>query len=203
MARHSDAKERLIKAAHELIWENSYASVSVDAICERADARKGTFYHYFESKEDLALASLAVQWEDFQRGMNDAFSPLVAPLDRFQRIHDFAMVEQRERQGLSGRVCGCALFSLGCEIGTQHGPLRAKVEEILSAQRRYYESAIRDAVAAGSIPACDPAVQADLVQKLILGSLGLARILNSLEPLENILKSIWVLLGAVPPTQNS
>ena len=48
MARPSQAKENLIKAATDLIWEHSYGSTSVDDICARAEVRKGSFYHFFE-----------------------------------------------------------------------------------------------------------------------------------------------------------
>ncbi len=54
MPRISDAKPRLMDAARTLIWENSYGSTSVDAICLKAGVRKGSFYHFFESKSALA-----------------------------------------------------------------------------------------------------------------------------------------------------
>ena len=41
MPRVSDMKERLLDAAMDLIWHNSYGTTSVDAICERAGAKKG------------------------------------------------------------------------------------------------------------------------------------------------------------------
>jgi len=58
MPRVSDMKERLTDAAMDLIWENSYGSTSVDAICERAGAKKGSFYYFFKSKSELAAAAL-------------------------------------------------------------------------------------------------------------------------------------------------
>ena len=42
MPRVSDMKERLMEAAMDLMWQNSYAAASVDAICERAGAKKGS-----------------------------------------------------------------------------------------------------------------------------------------------------------------
>ena len=42
-------KERLTEAALDLIWHNSYGATSVDAICERAGAAKGSFYYFFKS----------------------------------------------------------------------------------------------------------------------------------------------------------
>jgi len=47
MPRVSDMKERLTNAALDLIWHNSYGTTSVDAICERAGAKKGSFYYFF------------------------------------------------------------------------------------------------------------------------------------------------------------
>jgi Bacterial regulatory proteins, tetR family len=54
MKRITDKRQALIDAAFELIWTNSYGAVSVDDICRAAGARKGSFYHFFRSKVDLA-----------------------------------------------------------------------------------------------------------------------------------------------------
>jgi TetR/AcrR family transcriptional repressor of nem operon len=39
----SDSRTRLLESMVGAIWERSYGMVSVDAICERADVRKGSF----------------------------------------------------------------------------------------------------------------------------------------------------------------
>ena len=57
MPRVSDMKKRLTDAALDLMWENSYGTTSVDAICERAGAKKGSFYYFFKSKSATGLAS--------------------------------------------------------------------------------------------------------------------------------------------------
>ena len=43
MGRTSDAKVRLLEVAFDLIWDQSYGSVSVEHICQRADVNKGSF----------------------------------------------------------------------------------------------------------------------------------------------------------------
>ena len=58
MPRVSDMKERLMDAAMDLMWQNSFSAASVDAICERAGAKKGSFYYFFKSKSELAAAAL-------------------------------------------------------------------------------------------------------------------------------------------------
>ncbi|MDP9291545.1 MAG: TetR/AcrR family transcriptional regulator, partial [Verrucomicrobiota bacterium] len=62
MPRKSDARARLLDAALSLVWENSYGATSVDAICERAGVRKGSFYYFFRSKSELAVAALDADW---------------------------------------------------------------------------------------------------------------------------------------------
>src|ERR1051326_1563388 len=58
MGRVSDAKERLMDAVLELIWTGSYGSTTIDQICDKAGVKKGSFYYFFESKADLAVAAL-------------------------------------------------------------------------------------------------------------------------------------------------
>ena len=81
-------KERLTDAAMDLIWENSYGATSVDAICERAGAKKGSFYYFFKSKAELAAAALEADWQKRKVNMDAIFSPTVPPLERLSRYFD-------------------------------------------------------------------------------------------------------------------
>ena len=78
-------KERLTDAALDLMWENSYGTTSVDAICERAGAKKGSFYYFFKSKSELTAAALEAEWNKNKANMDALFSPTIPPLERFDR----------------------------------------------------------------------------------------------------------------------
>ena len=58
MGRTSNADERLMTAALDLMWEESYGAVTIDDICQRAEVKKGSFYYFFDSKSHLAVAAL-------------------------------------------------------------------------------------------------------------------------------------------------
>ena len=81
MGRTSDANERLMDAALDLIWEESYGAVTIDDICKRADVKKGSFYYFFSSKSELAIAALERMWnEESKPKMDSLFSASVDPL---------------------------------------------------------------------------------------------------------------------------
>ncbi|HKS30986.1 MAG TPA: TetR/AcrR family transcriptional regulator, partial [Chthoniobacterales bacterium] len=107
MPRVSDMKERLIDAAMDLIWENSYGATSVDAICDRAGAKKGSFYYFFKSKSELAAAALEDCWNKKKAEMDSIFSPTVPPLERFDRYFEFVHDRLAEVQKNCGSILGC------------------------------------------------------------------------------------------------
>ena len=65
MGRTSDAKQKLIDSAIELIHSRSFADVGVNELCQHAGVKKGSFYHFFPSKQDLTLTALDVLADEF------------------------------------------------------------------------------------------------------------------------------------------
>lgn len=206
MGRTSDANERLMDAALDLIWEESYGSVTIDDICKRADVKKGSFYYFFSSKSDLAVAALERLWQQESKPkMDSIFSPSVDPLTRMRNylagMYDF----QAEIKRKHGKVLGCPVMSVGSETCTcdEEAAVGNKVRELFTRKRRYYESAIRDALAEGSIEPGDPAQKAMAVAGLIEGTLTQARILNDPEILRALPDMGMRLIGAKTPAETS
>jgi len=195
MGRTSNAKERLMDAVAELIWTGSYGSTTIDDICEKAEVKKGSFYYFFESKAELAAEALDAEWKKHRVELDAIFSPLVPPLERFQKLAEFEYQHQKEAKERFGRVLGCPLFSLGAEISTQESALRKKISEVLDDHRKYFISAIRDAHAAGLIHAPDPEAKARIVFSYGEGLLTEARIRNDLEILREMASGTFQLLG--------
>src|SRR5262245_35027777 len=89
----SQSKERLLTAAKELFLARGYAATTVDAICEKAGLTKGSFYYFFDSKEDLGLAVL--EWS-IRRGVQMlADGPYVRIADPVEKA--FAFLEHLEK----------------------------------------------------------------------------------------------------------
>ena len=195
MARVSDMKVRLTDAAMELIWENSYGSTSVDAICDRAGAKKGSFYYFFKSKSELAAAALEADWNKNRAEMDAIFSPTVPPLERFERYFGFVHDRLAEIQKRCGSILGCPLLSIGSEISTQDQVVRDTIDRILDRKISYFISAVRDAHALGLIDAPDPEAKAKMLFACYHGTLAQARIQNDLEFLRGFNKVAMDVLG--------
>ncbi|PYI93339.1 MAG: TetR/AcrR family transcriptional regulator [Verrucomicrobia bacterium] len=196
MPRVSDMKERLTDAAMDLIWENSYGATSVDAICDRAGAKKGSFYYFFKSKSELAAAALEAEWRKRRSDMDRIFSPTVPPLERLDRYFDYVHDSLAERQSKCGSVLGCPLLTVGSEISTQDQVLRNTVDRILDQKISYFVSAIRDAHAQGLISAPDPKAKARALFACYQGTLTQARIQNDVELIRNFKEIALDVLGA-------
>jgi TetR/AcrR family transcriptional repressor of nem operon len=195
MGRVSDAKVRLMDAVLELIWTGSYGTTTIDHICEKAGVKKGSFYYFFNSKADVAVAALDEAFKDKRTELDAVFSPTVPPLDRIRKYCEFSYKKQVEMQGECGCVLGCPLFTLGAEVSTQEQELRSKIQEILEHHAKYFETAIRDAHAAGAIYAPDAAAKSRVLRAYMEGLLTQARIQNNVEVLREMANGVFEVLG--------
>lgn len=199
MGRTSDADDRLMTAALDLMWEESYGAVSIDDICQRADVKKGSFYYFFKSKAELAVAALEKHWrDDWKPKMDVCFSPSVDPVDRLSNCLVAIYEKHAAHFKKTGKVLGCPVCSLGSETCTQEFDVNAKVREIVGRKRKYYESAIREAMAEGQMEAGDPAQKALAFVCLIEGAVAHARIMNDPEVLRPLPETARALLGVKP-----
>lgn len=98
-----DSQIRLLTAAKSLFLARGYAGTTVDAICTEAALTKGSFYHFYESKESLALGVLQWSLENAVAMLSDGpHVEIKDPVD-----HAFAYLDHFE-------VCAPKLWSGGC-----------------------------------------------------------------------------------------
>jgi TetR/AcrR family transcriptional regulator, transcriptional repressor for nem operon len=188
-------KDRLMDAAMDLMWQNSYSAASVDAICERAGAKKGSFYYFFKSKSELAAAALEADWKKKRVEMDSIFSPTVPPLERFDRYFDFVYERLAEVQKKCGSILGCPFMSVGSEVSTQDQIVREAIDRIMDRKLQFFVSAVRDASAQGLIVARDAEAKAKALFACYQGTVAQARIQNDLDLLRQFKQTAWDVLG--------
>jgi TetR/AcrR family transcriptional repressor of nem operon len=196
MGRVSDAKEKLLAVAFDLIHDHSYGSVSVDHICSRAKINKGSFYYFFKSKTELVVAAYEEHWRLKEQDYERIFAPTHAPLKRLELWCEYVRATQRRREKRYGHVCGCPYASVGGELATQDEKIRISTQKLIERHVKYLAGAIVDAVQAGEARTEDVQATAEMVHSFAIGLLLRAKIYNDLKVLRQLETGVFALIGA-------
>ena len=154
MGRPSDARQRLIAAARNVVFAHSYASVSVDDLCATAGVAKSSFYHFFSSKQALVLAAIEEQWAWFDETvLAPAFAEHHPPLEQLWRFFDLTLERQQAQKRATGYMRGCPVGNLTLELSTEDDLIRFRVEQFFQRWLHYFEDMVRAAQQQGVVPA--------------------------------------------------
>ena len=178
----TDTRSRIVTAAKTRFHSRSYANVGIQEICESAGVQKGSFYHFFASKRDLALAVIDEFADDWANGfVAEAFDPALPPLERIDYLIDAAYFWQKSIKEVHGRMLGCIFGNLTLEVSTQDDILRAKLLAIFSAAQTRFKDALDQAVADGTLAPLDTALTAEAMLAYLEGVILLAKSQNDPE----------------------
>ncbi|MBI1424211.1 MAG: TetR family transcriptional regulator [Gammaproteobacteria bacterium] len=191
MTPQADTYDRILQAARDLIYARSYADVGVAAICEHARVKKGSFYHFFPSKQELTLAVLDTFFVDMKAGLLDqAFRPELPPLERLQQLGELTYEFQARMKDMTGHVLGCPFGNLASELATQDEAIRHKVSAIFEKFQSAIELTLQQARDAGDLPATDVAATAQAMLAYFEGAVLLAKTRNEPELLRQLLPAM-------------
>lgn len=178
----TDTRDRLLDAAANLMWERSFQATGVDELCQRAQAKKGSFYHFFSSKTDLVIASIERSWQQVKDGIFEpVFSTQESGLTQIQNLITKVYQFQQEAATKTGGVLGCPFGNLGQEMATQDDRIRVTLQNIFEGHCDYFEAALKRAQSAGEIPPGNSRLRAESVFALLEGALVLAKVANDPE----------------------
>ena len=196
MGRTSDAREKILDAAQELIELRGYSALGVAEICKAAGVPKGSFYYFFESKEVLALAVLdehwAVQRIEWERVMRSD----TQPLQRLRQLFEETEAGQRAGQQSCGTVSGCLFGNLSLELSNQAESIRERLQEIFDQQVEMVDQVIAEAQQQGDSSVADTHEAARSVVALLEGQVLFAKLYNSPHRLETLWSNCLALLDA-------
>jgi len=120
MAKGEQSRQRLIDCAAELFWKNGYAATGVSGILNAAGLPKGSFYFYFKSKDELALAVISNYQERILKQM-EAFSE-----DQTWDSFVLKLFLHLKERAENSSIWGCPFAVMGMEFAFQK-PEAAKI----------------------------------------------------------------------------
>jgi TetR/AcrR family transcriptional repressor of nem operon len=122
-----EVRKRLLEAGRELFLDRGFNGCGVQEIADAAGVPKGSFYSYFGSKEEFALAVLEQYWEGIE-GRHGAIlrETQLSPVERISRY--FKLLS--EEKAKDNYASGCLIGNLSLEIANSSPEVRTKLSDI-------------------------------------------------------------------------
>ena len=145
---HADTRETLIRAGLEMLTAQSFAATGLDAVLKHVGIPKGSFYHYFESKEafgrELMAAYDAYFCAKLDRWLLDETCPALERLGAFVEDAKSGMARHSFTRG-------CLVGNLGVEVDVLPEDFRARFEGVLQGWQARVVACLRDARREGTV----------------------------------------------------
>ncbi len=178
-------RERLLRAAQELIEEGGYGAASVIAIADRAGLASGTLYRHFSSKEDLFVELFRSVCDRELLAMRAAAEAMPAGASHVDRL--VTVLATFARRALGRPRLAWALIA---------EPVDPRVDAERLAYRERYSALAAQALRAGIEAGELPAQNVELTAAALVGGCGEA-LVGPLSPLAGARPSSEEILGAL------
>jgi AcrR family transcriptional regulator len=171
MSSHATARQHLIDAMKELLWERGFETTSPGSILERSAVGQGSLYHHFKGKPDLAVAALSEIADEMKDTVDDRLHR--DELSPLETVFEW-LVAPREA------VRGCRLGRLVNERSIiESEQLSAPIIDYFSTLETMLTGTLRDAQHAGDLADdVDPSEIAIALIAVIQGGYTLSHLYN-------------------------
>ena len=109
-----NTKGRIVDAAWSLFYEKGYEGTTIEEIVERSETSKGSFYHYFDSKDAL-LSSLSYLFDAKYEQLMQDMDPEMNSFDKLMYLNHelFLMIENSVPMDLLAQMYSSQLITYG------------------------------------------------------------------------------------------
>ena len=109
----SETKGRIVSAAWKLFYQYGYSNTTIDDIVEESNTSKGSFYHYFSSKDDL-MGSLSYLFDEKYEELQGTMDPSLSPVEKLITMNRelFLMIENTVSVSMLSQLFAAQLTSM-------------------------------------------------------------------------------------------
>ncbi|MBM9503093.1 TetR/AcrR family transcriptional regulator [Actinacidiphila acididurans] len=178
----AETRQSLLDVARRIIVAKGYAAVGINEVLAEAGVPKGSFYHYFDSKDAFGEAMMKSYFDDYFTTMDGIIaSTELNSAERLMRYWQYFY----DTQAADNCQGGCLVVKLGAEIADLSAAMRVTTKAGTAAIADRLERMITDGVADGSVSVDDtPRVTAEALYDLWLGASIMAKVQASPAPLD-------------------
>ncbi|WP_413530976.1 TetR/AcrR family transcriptional regulator [Rahnella inusitata] len=183
---NNDIRDHILATGQRIMAAKGFSAVGLNEILKDAGVPKGSFYHYFGSKEAFGADILARYFEDYLAELD---STLRLPgLNMAQRLMKYWQV-WRESQSFSDCQGKCLAVKLGAEVADLSDSMRLTLKSGTSGIIARLADALEKGIAEGSLTIDDePARVAESLYQLWVGASVMVKIVRTTEPFDSALR---------------
>jgi TetR/AcrR family transcriptional repressor of nem operon len=192
----SDVRENILAVGQRIMSGKGFSAVGLTELLTAAKVPKGSFYHYFGSKDAFGEALLSSYFEDY---LADLDKTLDQPgLTMAQRLVNY-FDSWRENQSFLDCQGKCLAVKLAAEVADLSEAMRAVLKQGTSAVTSKLAAAIASGVAEGSLRIADsPEHIAESLYQLWLGASLMVKIVRGTAPFDSAMAVTRQMLHIVP-----
>ena len=147
-ARVEETKTKLLEAGVALFSQRGYSGVGLKELLQTVNVPKGSFYNYFDSKEDFARHTIAYYGSLFEHLLNQVINePDSTAVQRFENLFT-ALIRVLEKKNFTE---GCLIGDLSTELGDVSESCRNSLDKVLDLFAASFETLVRQGQADGSV----------------------------------------------------
>jgi len=188
----NDTRDNILASGQRLMASKGFSAVGLNEILATAGVPKGSFYHYFGSKDAFGEALLEAYFEEY---LADIDKTLAKPgLSMARRLMNY-FANWQDSQSFLDCQGKCLAVKLGAEVADLSETLRAAMKRGTAGIVSRLAAAIEDGVAEGSLSVDDtPQRVAQSLYQLWLGASVMVKIVRSLQPFETAMTTTHQIL---------
>lgn len=189
----SDVRQSIVATGQRIMAGKGFSAVGLNEILTAAGVPKGSFYHYFASKEAFGEALLERYFEDYLADLDETLRQ--PGLTMAQRLMHYWR-QWQETQSSAECQGKCLAVKLGAEVADLSDAMRASLERGTSGITDRLGRAIQAGVAEGSLAISgDPNGVAQSLYQLWLGASVMVKIVRHPRPFETAMTTTRQILG--------
>ena len=181
-AARVDTRKELVWCGTELLTERGFQITGIEEVLKRVGVPKGSFYHYFKSKDEFGHAVIDNYEQYYAKKMDQVFGNI----DRspVQRLRDFVINAKNGMVKFDFKR-GCLIGNLGQELAALDTQFRERLESVLLSWEQRVSDCLKEAIEVGELaPGQDPEALSRFFWVGWEGAILRAKLMRSLQPID-------------------
>lgn len=186
--KRTKKRDELIQVGKEIIVQQGFKASGLKNILTTANIPKGSFYYYFDSKEDFGLAIINDFAQEYRQRLENILGDRTySPLVRLRNYFELKIADMEA----SGCTDGCLIGNLAQELSSQNEQFRDRLNQVFAEWEQYFVRCLQAAYEAGEISSDRHSDLAKFILSSWEGAILQAKVTKSVLPMQTFVDILF------------